>query len=50
MNELHTIDLNTHYRSTTTTMYAEQILHRNENRIKVVLPYDSLLVSKLRIQ
>ncbi|MBP7220093.1 MAG: hypothetical protein KA995_06700, partial [Paludibacteraceae bacterium] len=29
-------------------MYAEQIIHRNENRIKVVLPYDSLLVSKLR--
>ncbi len=29
-------------------MYAEQIIHRNENRIKVILPYDSLLVSKLR--
>ena len=29
-------------------MYAEQIIHRNENRIKVVLPYDSLLVNKLR--
>ena len=41
-------NVNFRHRSTITTMYAEQIIHRNENRIKVVLPYDSLLVSKLR--